>query len=117
MNVIKTLYPKARKQHKCDLCGCPIEIGQQYERQTIEDGELYEYKCHTECVDAISVLDMSRDCWDDGISQTYFKDFVDDYIYEEHYDNSIDDIAKEWQDLTLYEKVKMILDELKTEKK
>ena len=35
------------------------------------------------------------------------------YIYQEHYDDSVDDISEDWKMLTRYESVCKILEELK----
>ena len=35
------------------------------------------------------------------------------YIYQEHYDDSVDDISEDWKRLTRYESVCKILEELK----
>ena len=40
---------------------------------------------------------------------------LNQYVYENHYDDKIDDIAKDWQ-LPRRELVKKVLDELKKEK-
>ena len=44
---------------------------------------------------------------DDG-----FIDSLNQYVYDNHYDDKIDDIAKDWQ-LPRYELVKKVLNELK----
>lgn len=40
---------KARKQHRCDLCGEIIEAGSDYLLQTLVDGEFCHFKTHKEC--------------------------------------------------------------------
>lgn len=45
--------------------------------------------------------------YDDG-----FIDRLNQYVYDNHYDDKIDDIAKDWQ-LPRYELVKKVLNELK----
>lgn len=50
-----------------------------------------------------------KDCGDG------FIDSLNQYVYENHYDDKIDDISKDWQ-LPRRELVKKVLDELKKEK-
>ena len=46
--------PKARKQHKCYLCGGPIVYGERYFRHSGKcDGEFFDYCYHDECSDLI----------------------------------------------------------------
>lgn len=61
---------------------------------------------HCECSKLACELDMFDDC-DEG-----FIDRLNQYVYENHYDDKIDDIAKDWQ-LPRYELVKKVLNELK----
>lgn len=58
-----------------------------------------------------SELDMYDDC-DEGLDGDGFIDNLNQYVYDNHYDDKIDDIAKDWQ-LPRYELVKKVLDELK----
>ena len=51
--------------------------------------------------------------YDEGLSPDHFRDLLDDYIYQEHYNDFTDDIAEDWQNLTRYEEVCKILEELK----
>jgi len=57
--------------------------------------------------------DMFDDC-DEGLDGDGFVDRLNQYVYDNHYDDKIDDIAKDWQ-LPRYELVKKVLDELKKE--
>ena len=50
---------------------------------------------------------------EDGLSPDDFKEMIDDYIGQEHYNDITDDTAEEWQNLTRYEEVCKILEELK----
>ena len=52
----------------------------------------------------------------DGINDETFRECVDEYIYTHHYDNDLDDIEKEWDNLSIHEKVKKIIEELKRDK-
>ena len=112
---LKESHPIARKEHLCGLCGCKINKGQKYNRQTnIYDGYIYDWIEHEECCQIASELDMYDECdYDEGLSPDYFKEILDNYIYWEHYDDIANDIAEDWQGLTRYEEVCKILDELK----
>jgi len=113
MEILRETNPVARKEHKCMFCNDTIEKGQRYNRQTIaSDGIVYDWICHEECIEITSLLDMEDASMDDGINGDDFRDCVDEYVYENHYDKETDDIAEEWQ-VSLYELVKMIIEELK----
>ena len=114
VTTIKDFHPIARKEHLCDLCGCKINKGQKYYRQTnIYDGRIYDLIEHEECHQIASELDMYDELDDEGLSPDCFKEIIDDYIHREHYDDITDDIAEDWQNLTRYEEVCKILEELK----
>lgn len=115
LTTLKESHPIARKEHICGLCGCKINKGQKYHRQTnIYDGCIYDWIEHEECSQVAFELDMYNECdYDEGLSPDYFKDILDVYIYQEHYDDYADDIAKDWQNLSIYEEVCKILEELK----
>ena len=57
---------------------------------------------------------MYGECdYDDGLTPDRFRDTLDEYIYQEHYNDITDDIAEDWQKLSRYEEVCKILKELK----
>lgn len=56
---------------------------------------------------------MFDDC-DEGLDSDGFVDNLNQYVYDNHYDDKIDDIAKDWQ-LPRHELVKKVLNELKKE--
>ena len=114
VTTIKDSHPIARKEHICELCGCKINKGQKYYRQTnVYDGCIYDWIEHEECREIASELDMFGECDDEGLSSEGFEEILDEYIHREHYDDITDDIAEDWQGLTRYEEVCKILDELK----
>ena len=115
ITTLKESHPIARKEHICNLCGCKINKGQQYHRQTnIYDGCIYDWMEHDECSHIAYKLDMYGECdYDDGLTSNRFGDILDEYIHQEHYDDITDDIAEDWQNLTRYEEVCKILEELK----
>ena len=46
----------------------------------------------------------------DGLDGEHFSEIIDDYVYDNHYDESSDDISKDWQ-LDLPELTKKIVEE------
>jgi len=113
MRLIKETQPIARKEHICMFCGGKIEKGQRYLRQTCEYGYIYDFICHAECNAVAIDTDMYEDCdSDEGLTDDMFCEYIDQYIYDNHYDDEIDDIAVEWQNLTMHDKVLKIIDEL-----
>ena len=109
LTMLKDSHPIARKEHICELCGCKINKGQKYYRQTnIYDGYIYDWIEHEECHQISSKFGMYEDECDEDFGATLYE-----YIYQEHYDDITDDIAEDWQNLTRYEEVCKILEELK----
>ena len=113
ITTIKDSHPIARKEHICELCGCKINKGQKYYRQTnVYDGRIYDWIEHEECREIASELDMYDEYnYDEGLSSEGFEEMLDEYIHREHH-NDIN-IADDWQGLTRYEEVCKILQELK----
>lgn len=113
--LLKETKPVARKEHECMFCGEKIKIGQKYLRQTaVLDDAPYDFICHEECQDVAKKLGMYDDCDPDyGLQPDEFVEFIDQYVYDNHYDNEKDDISEEWQKLSLYEKIVRIDNENK----
>lgn len=112
IETLNTSTPIARKEHRCDYCGGIIHKGERYERQTNKyDGQLYTWKCHTHCACLASDIEP----WDEGISDEDFRNWIDEFVYDNHYDNNLDDIAIEWQGKSYEELAKMIYDEISKE--
>lgn len=114
MKVLRNKTPIARKEHRCEFCGEVIHVGEKYNRQTnVYDDRVYDWVSHCDCSQLAYELDMFDDC-DEGLDGDGFIDNLNQYVYDNHYDDKIDDIAKDWQ-LPRYELVKKVLDELKKE--
>ena len=114
IKVLRNKTPIARKEHRCQFCGEVIHVGEKYNRQTnVYDGCIYDWVSHCDCSQLANELDMFDDC-DEGLDGDKFIDDLNQYVYDNHYDDKIDDIAKDWQ-LPRYELVKKVLDELKKE--
>lgn len=112
VQVLKNIKPIARKEHKCMFCGGAIPIGVKYDKQIcVYDGSVYDWVTHEECSNIAHELDMYDDCDDCGLDDDSFIECIKQYVYDNHYDDSIDDIAKDWQ-LPYYDTVKKILEEL-----
>ncbi len=104
-------HPIARKEHTCMWCGGKIAVGEKYCRQTLlYDGYLYEWKNHEVCSELAGSLDMFYECGDEGLDEEYFKECIDNYIWE-HHQNENDEIDEGWDLPTYYEKVLKILEE------
>lgn len=81
IKVLINKTPIARKEHRCEFCGEVIHIGEKYNRQT----------------------NVCDDC-DEGLDGDGFIDNLNQYVYDNHYDDEI--LA-----LSRYELVKKVLDE------
>lgn len=115
METITSKIVTARKEHICGLCGCKINIGQKYNKQTNKDNNLiWNWLEHIECGKLASMCDWVDEF--DGISEDMYISFIVDYINTHHYNEDIDDIEEEWRNLSNYEVTKKILNELKTNK-
>lgn len=114
LTILKETYPVAKKEHVCEFCGEKILPSQKYNRQTnIYDGEIYDFITHQECRRVANELSMYDDCKDEGLDRDSFCEKLDEYVYTNHYNDDMDDISIEWQDLTYYEMVEKILEEIK----
>ena len=111
MKVLRDKTPIARKEHRCEFCGEVIHVGEKYNRQTnVCDDRIYDWVSHCDCTQLAYELNMFDDC-DEGLDDDGFIDRLNQYVYDNHYDDKIDDIAKDWQ-LPRYELVRKVLDEL-----
>jgi hypothetical protein len=116
LTVLRETYPTARKEHICDFCGCKIQPGQKYVRQTtIYDGTIYDFAIHQECNEVAYELNMYDDCDDEGLDGESFRENLKEYVYANHYDEHTDDVYTSWP-LNGYEIAKKVLKELKMEK-
>ena len=113
--MLKESHPIARKEHLCEFCGCKINKGQKYHRQTnVYDDCIYDWIEHEECGQIASELDMYDEYnYDEGLSSEDFEEILNNYIHREHHNDITDDIAEDWQNLTRYEEVCKILEKIK----
>lgn len=112
VEVIRNKQHVAKKTHTCMFCNGKIEAGTRYERSTcVYDGVVYDWASHIACDKVASALRMYDRIYSDGLDGDQFREFIDEYVYEKHYDNEIDDIAKDWQ-LSYKELAEKILKEI-----
>lgn len=75
METLSKIKRKARKQHQCDFCGLPIQIGETYELQiNSSEGTLYSWKSHLSCNKIASKLYMFDN--DEGVTGKDFKENI-----------------------------------------
>ena len=101
---------KARKPHRCYMCGCEIEVGQKYIRQFAP-----EYRSaicmHKECDELLNHEGFCDEESGEGTSDDFFCNAIFDYVNRYH--TSFDGKAlDEGWDGDNYHLVKMILKEL-----
>ena len=78
----KSTCPKARKDHKCDLCGGTIHIGEKYHRYSGKyDGDMFDEKYHLICQNIINSYcdetgdwEYNNDCIQDWLRDKYCYD-------------------------------------------
>ena len=87
---------KARKNHKCGLCGDEIIKGELYRRQFLKyGGEVYDFKEHERCGEIATALWHYLDPAD-GLTEEYFEEGCQEYCCRfvcphcEHWDKSED---------------------------
>lgn len=113
ITTLKTAVHTARKKHQCDFCRGPISPGEKYECSTlVYDGDLYQWKSHPECSTVASELDMYDYCDDEGVTHDDFVCSIDQYVYDECYDDEKDDIQEEFATKNYREKARLILKKL-----
>ena len=101
---------KARKPHKCYMCGCDIEVGQKYIRQFAP--EYWSAICmHKECNELLSHEGFCDEESGEGTSDDFFCNAIFDYVNEHHLSDNGEAFDDGW-DGDNYHLVKMILKEL-----
>jgi len=70
MTLMTFKYPKARKSHRCAVCGCVISAGTIHHYQTgIYDGSYQSWRAHSDCAEMH--WHHNRDRADDDQSDDY----------------------------------------------
>lgn len=104
--ILKTTHPKAKKRHTCMYCGCNIEEGEVYERNTcVYDGQVYDWVSHTDCQAIAEELRMFDDC-EECLTGDDFCEYINDYVLENYKNN--ENIIN----MSEIEQVRMILKDL-----
>lgn len=58
---VKTVFRTARKEHRCDLCGETIKVGEKYKRETLfYKGKMYDFASHCDCDELCELLHMQE---------------------------------------------------------
>lgn len=108
--ILKTLTPIAKKEHRCMYCGCKIPIGEKYQRCTLTyDGDLYDWVCHTDCHAVAVSLRMFDYVGDEGLDGYTFQESLFQYVSEHYYDEVKDDTREDVRSMTRIEQVRLIL--------
>lgn len=101
---------KARKPHRCYMCGCEIEVGQKYIRQFAP-----EYRSaicmHKECDELLNHEGFCDEESGEGTSDDFFCNAIFDYVNEHHLSKNGEAFDNGW-DGDNYHLVKKILKEL-----
>lgn len=66
MTVLSHTTPKAKKEHRCDLCSRQVVVGDVYVRQdNMKDGSFYVWKTHVTCNAVLSKMYETKFIFDD----------------------------------------------------
>ena len=103
----------ARKEHFCELCCCKINIEQKYKKVTgADENGISSSSYHTECSEL-----FSRIHWTERRPSSFESDafdcFIYDYIDEHHRDEPTGIIENDWKNLSKYDIIKKVLEEIK----
>lgn len=108
--LLKDLYPVARKEHKCSLCGKNIKPGEKYHRQTlVYDGDVYDWVEDLECQKATDVVCERLDFFgydrEDGLTEEVFNEEIWEIVTED-----LKVPYREAERMTLHERVQKVLE-------
>ncbi len=102
----------ARKEHFCELCSCKINTGQKYKKVTgADEYGISSSSYHTECSELFSRIHWTEE--DPQVLTDSFECFICDYIDEHHCDSITGAIKDDWKNLSRYDTVKKVLEEIK----
>lgn len=98
--VINESYPKARKDHICDLCRCTIKKRHKYVRQFNRDGgDVWTFKAHIECCQLANKLEV--------YSYEELEDELDNILYQD---------KQSIKNTNRYEQVRLAMDKITNNK-
>ena len=116
LTLLKATNPIAKKEQHCMFCHRKINKGEKYNRSTIVyDRTIYDWTECDKCKFVAYELGMYDNIETDSLEEEDFRDNIGQYVYDNHYDEKIDDISKEWQ-LSLIETVDKIYEEITNKK-
>lgn len=102
----------ARKEHFCELCSCKINTGQKYKKVTgADEYGIDSSSYHTECSELFSRIHWTEE--DPQVLSDAFDCFIYDYIDEHHRDEPTGIIENDWKNLSKYDIIKKVLEEIK----
>lgn len=82
----------AAKDHKCNFCCQVIHKGEKYFTSTHKhDGEVYDWKSHSDCEEIAQTLKMYNGCDEEGLTQDHFEAYIENV----HDDLLIDMLPKD----------------------
>jgi hypothetical protein len=77
MQILSQSTPTAKKKHRCNFCGLPINPGEKYDYQfNVNDGDACSWKSHPSCSALADKLDMYHRCDDKGVTEDDFYEIV-----------------------------------------
>ena len=77
MEILSTVYPIAKKDHKCNYCGFIIPKGEKYIYSAIRGDDFYIWKAHFKCQRLAEELEMFDHC-DEGVTDNDFYENVNE---------------------------------------
>ena len=102
----------ARKEHFCELCSCKINTGQKYKKVTgADEYGISSSSYHTECSELFSRIHWTEE--DPQVLTDSFECFICDHIDEHHRDEPTGIIENDWKNLSKYDIIKKVLEEIK----
>ena len=76
MKILSETTPTAKKKHRCNFCGLPINPGEKYDYQfNVNDSDAFAWKTHPSCSALADKLDMYNQC-DEGVTEEDFYEIV-----------------------------------------
>jgi len=106
--LIEQTTPRARKEYRCNLCGCTIHKGEKHICQRCKDeGRIYSFRTHIACMDITNKLDMDMS----ELDEDSFSDGFDDY-FRERYADEDGELPEHLWNMNRDEQVRMLLKDL-----
>ena len=108
--LIEQTTPRARKEYRCNLCGCTIHKGEKYICQRCKDeGRIYSFRTHIACMNITDDLGM------DELNEDAFSDIFDDAFCERYADED-GELLEHMGRMNRDEQVRVLLNDLKLDR-